>query len=51
VQAAQKFGITLDLAKLQQDEQADQLSDLAKAQKPPAMPGAGAEAAPRPPVQ
>ena len=51
VQAAQKFGITLDLAKLQQDEQADQLSELQKAQKPPAMPGAGAEAAPRPPVQ
>lgn len=41
VQAAKKFGISLDLGKLQADENLDQAADLAKGAKP-VVPGAGA---------
>lgn len=49
VQAAAKVGIKLDLQKLMAQDQLDQVAELTKGAKPPAMPGAGAPPAQGPP--
>jgi hypothetical protein len=53
VQAAQKFGINLDLGKLEAENAADKVTELARAQKPPTNgkpPAAGAAPAGAPPA-